>query len=90
MKKSLKWPSVSLIVLNWNGKRVIKNCLDTLLKTSYPNYKVIVVDNASTDGSVEYIKRYYPEITVLKNPRNLGFAHAHNQAIHLSKRCFRA
>lgn len=76
---------VSIHIVTWNSMPFLKDCLRSIAAQTYRDYSVIVVDNASTDGSVEYIKKHYPEITVLKNPRNLGFAHAHNQAIHLSK-----
>lgn len=50
-------PLVSIVILNWNGKEHIDECLSSVLASNYPNFEVIVVDNASTDGSVDIIKQ---------------------------------
>jgi glycosyltransferase involved in cell wall biosynthesis len=60
--KLLKFPLVSVIVLNYNGKRHLKTCLDSILRADYPNFEIILVDNASTDGSVEWVTKNYPHI----------------------------
>ncbi|MFH8119648.1 MAG: glycosyltransferase family 2 protein [Candidatus Aenigmatarchaeota archaeon] len=82
-KKSLRCPLVSLIVLNWNGKEIIKNCLNSLLKnTKYPNYKVIVVDNGSTDGSPNLLeKEFGKKVDLIINKENLGFSKGMNIGI---------
>ncbi|MHC1756957.1 MAG: glycosyltransferase family 2 protein [Methanosarcina sp.] len=74
-------PEVSIIILNWNGKKNTINCLESLKLTTYPNYEIIVVDNGSTDGSVEYFKEHYLEIEIIENRENLGFAEGNNVAI---------
>lgn len=74
-------PNVSVIILNWNGKENTVNCLEALKLTTYSNYEIIVVDNGSTDGSVEYFKKNYPEIKLIENRKNLGFAEGNNVAI---------
>lgn len=80
-------PPVSIIILNWNGKRYLKKCLDSVLKQNYNNFEIILVDNASTDGSIEFIKKgYRNEITLKKiklilNSRNYGFAEGNNIGI---------
>jgi len=53
-----KWPSVAIIVLNWNGWQDTIECLESLYQISYPNYEIIVVDNGSKDESIENIKKY--------------------------------
>ena len=78
-------PSVSIIVLNWNGERYVAECLDSLLEQTYPNYEVIVVDNGSTDASVELLKGYLPRIRLILNKDNLGFAAVNNVAIREAK-----
>lgn len=76
---------VSAIVLNWNGKGVIFECLDSLLAQTYGLYEVIVVDNGSEDGSLALIKdRYRSRIKVIENPVNLGFAEGCNVGIRAS------
>jgi GT2 family glycosyltransferase len=75
-------PEVCIIILNWNGKELLKDCLSSLFKvTDYPNYKVIVVDNGSTDGSVEYVKKNFPQVDVLPLDKNYGFAEGNNKGI---------
>ncbi len=75
---------VSIIVLNWNGKKFLKNCLDSLKELTYPNLEIIVVDNYSTDGSQEFVKKNYPEFTLLENKKNYGFAKGNNIGFHAS------
>jgi len=72
---------VSVIVLNWNGKRFLKDCLSSLGKQTYGKLEVIFVDNASTDGSVEYVKKSFPKVKVIVNSENLGFAEGNNVGI---------
>jgi len=72
---------VSIIILTWNGIEYTKKCLDTLRKhTEYDNYKIIIVDNGSTDGTVEYLKSL-DNISLIINPVNVGFVRGNNQAI---------
>lgn len=71
-------PTVSIIVLNWNGKGFLKDCLDSLKKVTYPNLEVIIVDNNSTDGSQAFIKKQYPTFTLIENKKNYGFAKGNN------------
>lgn len=71
-------PRVSVIVLNWNGLDLTKECLDSLQKVSYPNLEVILVDNGSLDGSQGYFRENYPWVRLIENSRNLGFAGGNN------------
>lgn len=75
------WSKVTVIVLNWNGKENTRECLESLKHVVYPNYEIIVVDNASTDGSQEFLKENFPEIALLENRRNLGFGGGLNVGI---------
>jgi GT2 family glycosyltransferase len=74
-------PLVYVITLNYNGRRWIEACIEALLKTNYDNFRLIVVDNASDDGSVELISSSYPQIKILANERNLGFSEGNNVGI---------
>ena len=65
---------VSVILLNFNGKSYLKGCLDSLKRQTYREVDVIFVDNASTDGSVEYVKQNFPWVRVIANSNNVGFA----------------
>lgn len=69
---------VSVIVLNFNGRPYLKQCLDALLATDYPRFEVVVVDNASTDGSAEFIRLNYPTVRVIRHAQNYGYAVGYN------------
>jgi len=72
---------VMVVVLNWNGLNETRSCLDELGKVTYPRVKVIVVDNGSTDGSVDALRAEYPQITLLPLPENVGFAEGNNHGL---------
>lgn len=74
-------PWVTAIVLNWNRKEMMGRCLDSLLKQTYVNLKMMVVDNASQDGSAEFVREYYPEAELICNDKNLGFTGGNNVGI---------
>jgi len=78
-------PSVAIIILNWNGWQDTLECLESLSKTSYPNYQIIVVDNGSTDGSAEKIEKWSVgkglPLIVIRAGSNLGFARGNNHGI---------
>ncbi|RLA95352.1 MAG: hypothetical protein DRG25_00445 [Deltaproteobacteria bacterium] len=78
-------PRVSIVIVTWNSLKHILRCLDCLSKQTYKLYEVIVVDNDSRDGTVEYVKRNYPQIKVVQNEENVGFAKANNQGIRLAQ-----
>src|ERR1700757_1370728 len=72
---------VCSIVLNWNGWRDTSICVLSLLQQNYANHWVIVVDNGSTDDSVTRLRQEFPEITLIENKTNLGFAAGCNVGI---------
>ena len=74
-------PLVFIIIVNWNGKEVTLDCLDSLRRLAYGNMKTIVVDNASSDGSVAAIKGRFPGVVVLEMNMNLMFAGGTNAGI---------
>jgi GT2 family glycosyltransferase len=74
-------PLVYIIVLNYNGLRWIGDCFDALLATDYPNFRVMLVDNASSDGSVQMARDRYPQVEVIINPANYGFSEGNNVGI---------
>ncbi len=71
-------PVVFIVLLNWNGLNDTDACLESLAGLDYPNYKVIVVDNASTDGSERELRARHPTLTLLQSGANLGFAGGNN------------
>jgi GT2 family glycosyltransferase len=78
---SMKYPKISIIVLNWNGKIDTLECLQSVYRIDYTNFDVIVVDNGSSDDSVQAIRDSFPEVTVLETNENLGFAGGNNVGI---------
>ena len=78
-------PLISVIVLNWNGERVIESCLRSVQTQTYEPLELIVVDNASVDGSVELIRRKFPTIPLIANRSNLGFGGGNNVGIRASQ-----
>jgi len=83
----MNYPFVSIIITNYNGKRFLKNCLSSVLKQSYPKnkFKIIVVDDASTDDSVKYVKENFPKVKVLSLKKNVGYAGANNAGYKIAK-----
>jgi len=73
--------NVSLIIVNWNGKHFLTECLEALRRQRYRSFEIIVVDNGSDDGSVSFLEKRHPEVRVVALNRNLGFAAANNIAI---------
>lgn len=76
--------NLSISIVNWNTKDILKKCLDSIYKSSYRDLEVFVVDNASTDGSNEMVKNQFPQVNLISNTQNIGFARANNQAIRSS------
>lgn len=72
---------VSVCIANWNCQALLRACLQSLLEQPQgANLEIIVVDNASTDGSINMVAQEFPEVRLLKNTENLGFSAANNQA----------
>jgi len=78
-------PLVSIIIVNWNAKNYLKECISSLLNQTYQNYEIILVDNASTDDSVKFVEKEFSSIKIIKNTKNLGFAQGNNIGIKNSK-----
>jgi len=74
---------VSVTVVTYNSGRFIKRCLESVLEQKYANLEVIVVDNASTDGTVDLLEQFADRCRIYYNDENIGFAAAQNQAISL-------
>lgn len=78
-------PDISIIVVNWNTRDLLADCLRSLFRTIQgPGFDVWVVDNGSTDGSVEMVRQAFPQVELVVNEENEGFARANNRAIDQS------
>src|SRR6195952_2135776 len=78
---TVKMPLVSIVILNWNGKAFLEKFLPFVIASTYPNKRVVVADNASTDGSVPLLQDHFPEVEILVNNVNEGFAKGYNTAL---------
>jgi GT2 family glycosyltransferase len=70
-----------IVIANWNGKEHLEKCLSALRNQTYKNFKIILVDNGSSDESVFFIEKNFPEVELIKLGENTGFAHANNLGI---------
>jgi GT2 family glycosyltransferase len=77
------FPTVSIVVLNWDGKRHLAACLESLLALDYPREKlqIVLCDNGSSDGSVDFVRERFPAVTLVALDRNYGFAEGNNRAV---------
>ncbi len=76
---------VSVTLVSYNSGRFIRRCLESILEQDYPSCEVIVIDNASTDGTVDILEHFEERCSIHYNEENIGFAAAQNQAIALAK-----
>ncbi|NQU67332.1 MAG: glycosyltransferase family 2 protein [Candidatus Marinimicrobia bacterium] len=81
-------PNLSIIIVNFNGGEYILDCLKSIEETISERVEIIIADNNSTDGSLEKVRSNYPDITVLENKENVGFACANNIAVKHAKSDF--
>jgi GT2 family glycosyltransferase len=72
---------ISVIIVNWNGRKWLKNCLDSLHRQTHRNLEIILADNASTDGSVPFARELYPDVIPVSTSKNRGYAAGANTAI---------
>ena len=80
-----KMPLVSIVILNWNGKELLQKFLPFVMVSTYANKQVIVADNASTDDSIIFLQQYFPQVEILANTSNEGFAKGYNTALRQVK-----
>jgi len=79
-------PKFSVIILNWNGRHLLEECLDSVSSQSFRDFETIVVDNGSTDGSIDWLKdRFGDAVSTVALPSNLGFAGGNNAGIRVSR-----
>lgn len=77
---------VSIIIVNWNTKDILRDCLDSVYRqTTDIDFETIVIDNASTDSSIEMVKRDFPQVVLIENSQNKGFAAGNNQGMAIAR-----
>jgi len=73
------------VIVNFNGKHLLAECLDSLKEQTLNGFEVILVDNASSDGSVEYVRTHYPEVRIVETGKNLGYGGGNNAGIAVAQ-----
>jgi len=79
-----KKPAVSVIIVNWNGRHLLDDCLGSLRAQRFLNFEIILVDNGSQDGSVEFVRERYPQVKLVQLTKNRGFAGGNNAGISIA------
>jgi GT2 family glycosyltransferase len=74
-------PEVTIVILNWNGKHFLEQFMPSLMATTYPHFKVLVVDNGSADDSLAFLAAHYPTVLTLPLDKNYGFTTGNNKAL---------
>src|SRR5437870_4435895 len=72
---------ISVVVVNWNGKTLLPDCLQSLRSQTFPDVEILVVDNGSTDGSADWVRQNFPEFRLVQLNENRGFAGGNNAGI---------
>jgi GT2 family glycosyltransferase len=75
---------VSVVIVNWNTRDLLRNCIRSILNQTSVSHEIIVVDNASSDGSADMVRAEFPAVTLIANSENNGFAAANNQGLRVS------
>ena len=78
------FPKIFIIILNYNGREFIRQCLADVFSLDYPNFEVVVVDNNSQDGSLEEAKKFFSRAHFIKNDENIGFSAGNNVGIRFA------
>ncbi|NDJ84290.1 MAG: glycosyltransferase family 2 protein [Chloroflexi bacterium] len=81
MTLKTKNPSVAIVIISWNGLEDTLNCLASLQRLDYPNWRAVLVDNGSQDDTVRIVREHFPAIHTIANPSNHGYARGNNQGI---------
>lgn len=76
--------TASVIIPNWNGSKLLKDCLSSLGKQTFKDFEIILVDNGSTDNSLKYVKNNFSEVRIISLQKNFGFARAINEGVRAS------
>ena len=75
----------TVVIPNWNGMKFLKTCMDALMRQDTDDFEILMIDNASSDESVSFVRQHYPAVRIEVMPENLGFAGGVNEGIRLSE-----
>lgn len=76
-------PTTTIQIVTWNSGRYLPSALRSIFSQTLRDFSVLLIDNASTDGSIEWVRRHYPHVHLLRNASNAGYSRGHNQALQL-------
>lgn len=76
-----QFPKVAVVIIHWNRKQLLEQFLPSVCASTYPNLQIIVADNHSTDDSVDYVRTHFPQVTIIQNDDNYGYAGGYNKAL---------
>ena len=74
-------PFVSIAILNWNGRHFLQQFLPSVMASSWANREIVVIDNASTDDSVQYLRENFPTVKIVQNSANFGYTKGYNEGL---------
>src|SRR5512135_589839 len=77
----MQLPLASIVIVNWNGRPYLDACLESVLRQEDGSFEVLLVDNGSSDGSADYVRRRFPGVNVIEAGANLGFAGGNNLGV---------
>lgn len=77
----MNYPRVAVVIVHWNRRELLEKFLPSVLRSSYPNLEIVVADNNSPDDSVAFLRKNYPQITIVQNDDNYGYAGGYNHAL---------
>lgn len=80
----MKGPEISVCIVSYNAPALLKNCLVSIYQNTSQDFEIIIVDNSSSDATVKMVRQEFPQVRLVKNKENLGFAKANNQAIKIA------
>ena len=83
--KSSERTDVSIVIVNWNTRELLLNCIQSVIDQTRASHEVIVVDNNSSDGSAQMVREAFPDVVLIANSNNKGFAGANNQGLRIAK-----
>ncbi len=77
----MEQPKVFILILNWNQKKYTLQCIRSIKKTNYKNYKIVLIDNNSDDNTTDAVKLNFPDVKIIQNKKNYGYAEGNNKGI---------
>ncbi len=79
--RNMTQPLVSIVILNWNGRKFLEQFLPSVQASTWANKSIVVIDNASTDDSISFLQTHYPQVQIVRNAGNYGFAKGYNEGL---------